>query len=315
MGGNGGSMIRVDDLRKAYGQTLAVDGISFQARPGEIFGLLGPNGAGKTTTISIISGLLSPTSGSVLVDGRAMSPTAAEVKRVMGVVPQEIALYDELTARENLSFWGGLYGLSGSRQRSRVEEVLSLIGLSERADQRVKTFSGGMKRRLNLGLGLVHEPKVILLDEPTVGVDPQARINILEVIRQVAAAGKTVLYTTHYMQEAEELCQRLAIMDHGKILAEGSVDELKRMVGEGEIVTVQGRFTAEEMRRSLDGNGAVRIVSLEDNQAMLAVQEEHGSARLLQDLLARSLSIEEIAVRQPSLEQVFIKLTGRELRD
>jgi ABC-2 type transport system ATP-binding protein len=251
----------------------------------------------------------------VLVDGRAMSPTAAEVKRVMGVVPQEIALYDELTARENLSFWGGLYGLSGSRQRSRVEEVLSLIGLSERADQRVKTFSGGMKRRLNLGLGLVHEPKVILLDEPTVGVDPQARINILEVIRQVAAAGKTVLYTTHYMQEAEELCQRLAIMDHGKILAEGSVDELKRMVGEGEIVTVQGRFTVEEMRRSLDGNGAVRIVSLEDNQAMLAVQEEHGSARLLQDLLARSLSIEEIAVRQPSLEQVFIKLTGRELRD
>ncbi len=315
MGGTGGSMIRVEELRKSYGRTLAVDGISFQARPGEIFGLLGPNGAGKTTTISILSGLLAPTAGSVTVDGRPMSPTAAAVKRTMGIVPQEIALYDELNARENLSFWGGLYGLSGSRLRGRVDEVLALIGLTDRAGDRVKTFSGGMKRRLNLGLGLVHEPTVLLLDEPTVGVDPQARINILEVIRQVAASGKTVLYTTHYMQEAEELCQRLAIMDHGRILAEGSVEELKRMVGEGEIVTVRGRFSAEEMRRSLDGNVDVRAVSLEDHQAMLAVQGGCGSTRVLQDLLARSLAIEEIAVRQPSLEQVFIKLTGRELRD
>ncbi len=315
MGGTGGSMIRVEELRKSYGRTLAVDGISFQARPGEIFGLLGPNGAGKTTTISILSGLLAPTAGSVTVDGRPMSPTAAAVKRTMGIVPQEIALYDELNARENLSFWGGLYGLSGSRLRGRVDEVLALIGLTDRAGDRVKTFSGGMKRRLNLGLGLVHEPTVLLLDEPTVGVDPQARINILEVIRQVAASGKTVLYTTHYMQEAEELCQRLAIMDHGRILAEGSVEELKRMVGEGEIVTVRGRFSAEEMRRSLDGNVDVRAVSLEDHQAMLAVQGGRGSTRVLQDLLARSLAIEEIAVRQPSLEQVFIKLTGRELRD
>ncbi len=315
MGGTGGSMIRVEELRKSYGRTLAVDGISFQARPGEIFGLLGPNGAGKTTTISILSGLLAPTAGSVTVDGRPMSPTAAAVKRTMGIVPQEIALYDELNARENLSFWGGLYGLSGSRLRGRVDEVLALIGLTDGAGDRVKTFSGGMKRRLNLGLGLVHEPTVLLLDEPTVGVDPQARINILEVIRQVAASGKTVLYTTHYMQEAEELCQRLAIMDHGRILAEGSVEELKRMVGEGEIVTVRGRFSAEEMRRSLDGNVDVRAVSLEDHQAMLAVQGGRGSTRVLQDLLARSLAIEEIAVRQPSLEQVFIKLTGRELRD
>ncbi len=315
MGGTGGSMIRVEELRKSYGRTLAVDGISFQARPGEIFGLLGPNGAGKTTTISILSGLLAPTAGSVTVDGRPMSPTAAAVKRTMGIVPQEIALYDELNARENLSFWGGLYGLSGSRLRGRVDQVLALIGLTDRAGDRVKTFSGGMKRRLNLGLGLVHEPTVLLLDEPTVGVDPQARINILEVIRQVAASGKTVLYTTHYMQEAEELCQRLAIMDHGRILAEGSVEELKRMVGEGEIVTVRGRFSAEEMRRSLDGNVDVRAVSLEDHQAMLAVQGGRGSTRVLQDLLARSLAIEEIAVRQPSLEQVFIKLTGRELRD
>jgi len=308
-------MIRVEELHKSYGQTMAVDGISFEARPGEIYGLLGPNGAGKTTTISIISGLLKADKGAVLVDGRPMSPGAAEVKKQMGVVPQEVALYDELTARENLSFWGGLYGLRGSRLKERVNEVLKLIGLLDRAGDRVKTYSGGMKRRLNLGVGLVHEPQVILLDEPTVGVDPQARIGILDVIRELAGRGRTVLYTTHYMQEAEELCHRLGIMDHGRILAEGSVAELKKMVGEGEVVTVQGSFTAEEMRLSLDGNAAVHAVSLEDNQAMLSVRGDSSSTRLLQDLLGRSLAIEEISVREPSLEQVFIKLTGRELRD
>jgi ABC-2 type transport system ATP-binding protein len=308
-------MIRVDELHKSYGQTVAVDGISFEARPGEIYGLLGPNGAGKTTTISIISGLLKADKGTVLVDGNPMSPSAAEVKKQMGVVPQEIALYDELTAREHLSFWGGLYGLGGSGLKERVKEVLARIGLLDRAGDRVKTYSGGMKRRLNLGVGLIHEPQVILLDEPTVGVDPQARIGILDVIRELAKRGRTVLYTTHYMQEAEELCHRLGIMDHGKILAEGSVAELKKMVGEGEVVTVQGGFTAEEMRRALDGNAAVRAVSLEDSQAMLSVRGDSSSTRILQDLLGRSLAIEEISVREPSLEQVFIKLTGRELRD
>jgi ABC-2 type transport system ATP-binding protein len=308
-------MIRVENLRKLYGQTVAVDGITFEARPGEIFGLLGPNGAGKTTTISVISGLLEPGQGSVLVNGRPITPTAAEVKKCMGVVPQEVALYEDLTARENLAFWGGLYGLGGARLRQRVDEVLDRIGLSERAGEPVKTFSGGMKRRLNLGLGLVHEPAVILLDEPTVGVDPQARINILEVIRELARRGRTVLYTTHYMQEAEELCDRLAIMDHGRILAEGTVAELKRMVGEGEVVTVLGGFTAEEMRRALDGNAAVHAVSLADSQAMLSIRSDANSTRLLQDLLGRALAIESIAVREPSLEQVFIKLTGRELRD
>jgi ABC-2 type transport system ATP-binding protein len=308
-------MIRVEELHKSYGQTVAVDGISFEARPGEIYGLLGPNGAGKTTTISIISGLLKADKGAVLVDGRPMSPSAADVKKQMGVVPQEVALYDELSARENLSFWGGLYGLGGSHLKERVNEILTRVGLLDRAGDRVKTYSGGMKRRLNLGVGLIHEPQVILLDEPTVGVDPQARIGILDVIRELAKRGRTVLYTTHYMQEAEELCHRLGIMDHGKILAEGSVAELKKMVGEGEVVTVQGGFTAEEMRRALDGNAAIQAVSLEDNQAMLSVRGDSSSTRVLQDLLGRSLAIEEISVREPSLEQVFIKLTGRELRD
>ncbi|MCZ6601103.1 MAG: ABC transporter ATP-binding protein [Acidobacteria bacterium] len=308
-------MIRVDDLKKNYGQHVAVDGISFQAAKGEIFGLLGPNGAGKTTTISIISGLLEATSGTVTVDGRTMSPTASSVKKVMGVVPQETALYEELTARENLRFWGGLYDMSGSRLKKRVGEVLELIGLIDRSDDAVKTYSGGMKRRLNLGLGLVHEPRLLLLDEPTVGVDPQARLSILDVIREAARNGTTVLYTTHYMQEAEELCQRLAILDHGKILAEGTVDELKKMVGEGEIVTVRGSFTAQQMHRALEGHPHVHAVSLEDHQAMLSVAGDGGTARLLQDLLGQDLEVNGVNVQPPSLEQVFIKLTGRELRD
>ncbi|MCZ6649729.1 MAG: ABC transporter ATP-binding protein [Acidobacteria bacterium] len=308
-------MIRVDDLKKTYGQHVAVDGISFQAAKGEIFGLLGPNGAGKTTTISIISGLLEATSGTVTVDGRTMSPTASSVKKVMGVVPQETALYEELTARENLRFWGGLYDMSGSRLKKRVGEVLELIGLIDRSDDAVKTYSGGMKRRLNLGLGLVHEPRLLLLDEPTVGVDPQARLSILDVIREAARNGTTVLYTTHYMQEAEELCQRLAILDHGKILAEGTVDELKKMVGEGEIVTVRGSFTAQQMHQALEGHPHVHAVSLEDHQAMLSVAGDGGTARLLQDLLGQDLEVNGVNVQPPSLEQVFIKLTGRELRD
>ncbi|MFQ5670636.1 MAG: ATP-binding cassette domain-containing protein [Acidobacteriota bacterium] len=308
-------MIRVENLRKVYGTHVAVDDVSFEARPGEIFGLLGPNGAGKTTTISVLAGLLKASGGTVLVDGRPMSPRATAVKMIMGVVPQEVALYQELTARENLSFWGGLYGLGRAALRRRVGIILERTGLAERADDRVKTYSGGMKRRLNLGVGLVHQPKVLLLDEPTVGVDPQARINILDVIREISRQGATVLYTTHYMGEAEELCHRLAVLDHGRILAEGSVAELKKMVGEGEVITVKGQFSAEEMRRSLDGFDGVRAVSLADHQAMLSVQGEGGTARLLQGLLGRSLAIEQVAVREPSLEQVFLKLTGRELRD
>ncbi len=308
-------MLQVDSLRKTYGQHLAVDDISFSAAKGEVFGLLGPNGAGKTTSISIISGLLEATSGSVSVNGQAMGPDAAAARRQMGVVPQEIALYEDLSARENLAFWAGLYGLSGGRLKRRVDEVLEKVGLNSRAGDAVKTYSGGMKRRLNLGLGLVHEPALLLLDEPTVGVDPQARLNIVDVIRDVAAQGTTVLYTTHYMQEAEELCHRLAIMDHGRILATGTVSELKEMAGEGEIVMVRGRFKAEAMRRAVDAHPTARTVQLEEGHAMLEVAGKGASASLLQELLALDLDVDGISVRPPSLEQVFIKLTGRELRD
>lgn len=202
-----------------------------------------------------------------------------------------------------------------SALKARVDAVLGQVGLSERASDRVKTYSGGMKRRLNLALGLIHEPKVVLLDEPTVGVDPQARINILEVIRDLARAGRTVLYTTHYLEEAETLCDRIAIMDHGRLLAEGTVAELKRMVGEGDVLTLRGGFTADDLRRCLDGRADVRAVSLDDNQAMLSIAGGRRVPEVLQGLFSAGIAVEEVAVRAPSLEQVFIKLTGRELRD
>ncbi len=216
-------MIQIDRLRKCYGDLVAVDDVSFEVRDGEIFGLLGPNGAGKTTTINMICGVLRPDSGRVLVDDRDIWLHPKAVKQNLGVVPQEIAVYEDLTARDNLSFWGSLYGLTGSELGNRIDESLSRVGLAERGGDKVKTFSGGMKRRLNLCMGLLHRPKFLLLDEPTVGIDPQARLNILDVIGEVAAAGTTVLYTTHYMDEAEQLCDRIAIIDHGKILALGTL--------------------------------------------------------------------------------------------
>lgn len=211
-------------------------------------------------------------------------------------------------------FWGGLYGLSGGALTSGVDRVLGQIGLTDRAGDAAKTYSGGMKRRLNLGLALIHEPRVLLLDEPTVGVDPQARINILEVIRQAVKDGATVLYTTHYMQEAEELCDRIAIMDHGKILAEDTVSGLKRLVGEGEVLTLQGSFSAGDLMQAVQGRANAQPITVDDGHAILSVRGG-GAPRLLQELLSQDLDIEEISVKEPSLEQVFIKLTGRELRD
>lgn len=212
-------MLEVNDLSKSFGDLRAVNHLSFGCKSGEIFGLLGPNGAGKTTTISMIAGLLPPDAGKIHVDGLDITHNPAEVKRRLGVVPQEIALYEDLTARENLDFWAGIYGLSGKALASRRDELLETVGLADRATDRVREFSGGMKRRLNLALGLVHTPKLVLLDEPTAGIDPQARLNILTVVRQLVEQGASVLYTTHYLEEAESLCDRLAIMDKGVVLA------------------------------------------------------------------------------------------------
>ena len=228
------AIIQLNQLARRYGDALAVKGLTFDILEGEIFSLLGPNGAGKTTTISMLSTILSPTSGDAVIDGHSIRTRSDAVRNVIGIVPQEIALYDDLTAAENLGFWGRMYGLSGATLRERVGEALDQIGLTKKADQRVGAFSGGMKRRVNIAAGLLHRPRVLILDEPTVGVDPQSRRAILDWVKALNRQGMTVLYTTHYMEEAEELSNRIGIIDHGELIALGTLEELIRKVGQRE---------------------------------------------------------------------------------
>ena len=309
-------MFQVTGLVKSYGTLRAVDGVSFEVAKGELFGLLGPNGAGKTTTMSMLSGLLAPDEGRILFDGKDLASEPLAVKAQLGVVPQETALYDVLSARENLRFWGGLYGLSGKSLETAVDRVLEQIGLADRAKEPVKQFSGGMKRRFNLGLGLVHGPRAVLMDEPTVGIDPQARLNILEAVRAVAASGTTVIYTTHYLEEAEDLCDRIAIMDHGKILAEGTLDELIRRVGGREVVTVRGDFSGETLVGALGDLHGAQVTSEDGGKVVLTVEGSgRGGVELLGRILASGLALEGVTIEPPSLNTLFLNLTGRELRD
>ena len=305
-------MIEVHDIRKSFGDVQALGGLSFTVREGEIYGFLGPNGAGKTTAISIISGLLAADSGTVTISGMDIRRQGRSIRKLLGVIPQEIALYEELTARENLHFWGSLYGLSGRKLRAAADRVLDMVGLTERADDAVRQYSGGMKRRINLCIGLIHSPRIILLDEPTLGIDPQARLTILDIINGEVSKGKTVIYTTHYMEEAEKLCQRIAIIDRGEILAEGSLQELTRIAGEEDLVSITGAFTAERVRGLLEG---VKVEHLEEGSLRVLVSEATAISRLLERLFAAGVSVEEVSIKEPSLESVFIKLTGREIRD
>jgi len=309
-------LIQIDGLRKTYDSLVAVDGVSFDVHDGEVFGLLGPNGAGKTTMINMICGVLQPDGGRVLVDNRDIWVEPKKVKQDLGVVPQEISVYEDLNARDNLSFWGSLYGLSGSDLADRIDESLSRVGLAERAGDKVKTFSGGMKRRLNLCMGLIHQPKFLLLDEPTVGIDPQARLNILDVIKEVAQAGTTVLYTTHYMDEAEQLCDRIAIIDHGRILALGTLAELTTRAGEAEVLRLSGDFSSQLSREGLHGIGGVRVLRSDDTSAVLSIDPEGpGLLAVLPEVLEGDLTVDDVSIQRPNLQSVFIALTGRELRD
>jgi ABC-2 type transport system ATP-binding protein len=309
-------MIQVSHLGKRYGELTAVDDVSFTAEKGAIFGLLGPNGAGKSTTIGCISQLLTPSSGRITVLGHDVVTAGLAARRELGIVPQELALYEDLTARENLAYWGAAYGVGRTALKTRVLELLERLGLADRSREPVKRFSGGMKRRLNFGCGIVHQPKVLLLDEPTVGVDPQSRVRLLDLVREEAAAGACVLYTTHYMEEAQDLCDRLAIIDHGRLLAMGTLDELRRMIGERDVVRLTGKFDPETARRALEHADGVEVVSADERTLRLAVE---GASRKLPAILAGIESaggeLFETSLSQPSLESLFIKLTGRELRE
>lgn len=309
-------MIEVEQLSKSYGDTVAVERVSFRAEPGRIFGLLGPNGAGKSTTIGCISGLLAPTSGRVRVLSHDVVTDGKRARAALGVVPQELALYPDLSARENLEYWGGAYGLRGRALAERVDLVLERTGLADRAKEPVKRFSGGMQRRLNFGCGVVHRPRVLLLDEPTVGIDPQSRVRLLELVREEADAGTCVLYTTHYMEEAESLCDRLAIVDHGRCIAEGTLAELRALLGERDLLRLAGSFEPTAARAALAEAADLEVVQAETEQLTLSLR---GAGRRLPELfeaLARAgCEIRETTLTQPSLESLFIELTGKELRE
>ncbi len=308
-------MIHVEDLQKTYGSLRAVDGISFEVPEGQLFGFLGPNGAGKTTTLSMVSGLLKPDSGRVSIAGMDVWSEPKKAKRILGLVPQDLALYEELSARENLMFWGSLFDLPKAQLKANIDLWLDRVGLADRAKEAVSKFSGGMKRRLNLAIGLVHNPKVVLLDEPTVGIDPQARNNILDIIRQIAKEGTTILFTTHHLEEAEALCDRIAIMDHGRILETGSIEELAKVVGDGDVVTVNGPFTATKFRSVLEDED-VNILSTTEHTGTVSLNpDQMNIVTLLTKLGAGGIEIRDVSIQKPSLESVFLKLTGRELRD
>jgi ABC-2 type transport system ATP-binding protein len=309
-------MIEVCELRKRYGELTAVDGISFTATEGRVFGLLGPNGAGKSTTIGCISGLLKPSSGHVKVLGHDVQRAPRAARQTLGVVPQELALYEDLSARENLDFWGAAYGLTGAERKRRVDEVLESVGLYDRAEEPSKQFSGGMKRRLNFGCGIVHQPKVLLLDEPTVGVDPQSRERLLELVREQLGSGTCVLYTTHYMQEAELLCDELAIIDHGHVVASGSLDELRGQMGEKDLLRIKGQFDVAAIEGIFGQDPGIELISASQDTLQLAMTMAGSQLPMVFERIAgASGQVRETTVTRPSLESLFIKLTGRELRD
>ncbi len=314
-------MLSVENLVKQYGDFTAVENVSFSASKGTVFGLLGPNGAGKSTTINCISGLLNPTSGHVSVDGADIVKEGKKAKRSLGVVPQELALYEDLPAAENLVYWGKAYGLRGSVLEARVQEVLGHIGLADRAKDLPKTFSGGMKRRLNFGCGIVHKPGVLLLDEPTVGVDPQSRQRLFEMVEAERDAGACVLYTTHYMEEAERLCDSLAIIDHGKLIAQGTVAELKSKLNTRDVLQLNGDFPdagIKDVVATLSARGMhdLELIAQEDGSVTLTLTS--ASQHLPEIFAAISSmggSVTETSLRSPNLETLFLLLTGKELRE
>jgi len=309
-------MLEIKNLTKSFGDILALDRFSLELGKGEVLGLLGPNGAGKTTLISILAGTLGDFSGGVTFLGRDLFADRS-LKNRMGVVPQDMAFYDELSAMDNLMFWGGLYDVPRPELKRRAAELLELVELAGRAKEPVKNFSGGMKRRLNTAIGLLHRPDLLLLDEPTVGIDVQAKVSILDIIRGVGASGTAVIFTTHQLAEVETTCSRIAIMDRGRILAQGSLDELVRIVGERDVVEIVGEFAAAPFSEALQGlaGDRVELLSAADGLASLAVADTEEIPRIMDRLFRHKLAVTDMKIKSPSLETVFLKLTGRNLRD
>ncbi|PYZ94999.1 export ABC transporter ATP-binding protein [Salipaludibacillus keqinensis] len=310
-------MLETEELRKVYKGKVAVNGVNLFLERGESVGLLGPNGAGKSTTISMIASLVSPTEGDVRLNGKSVLKNPNTIREVLGIVPQEIALYPELTAYENLKFFGRIYGLKGKKLESRVQEVLSLLGLSDRQKDIVNTYSGGMKRRINIGAALLHNPEILIMDEPTVGIDPQSRSYILDMVRQLNEEKEiTVLYTSHYMEEVERLCDRVYVMDHGQVIASGTKNELKSILSSEEAILIELDREYPSLTRELKGDETI-LQTLETNKGLKLIVPK--GSRLLGKVFhiaeRHEAQVINISVQEPTLEDVFLHLTGRKLRD
>jgi ABC-2 type transport system ATP-binding protein len=309
-------LIKAVGIKKYYKKVRAVDGIDLEVREGEILGILGPNGAGKSTAISVISSLIKPDGGDVLFKGQSILKNPGDLRRVMGIVPQDVALYPDLSSAENLKFFGKLYGLRGEKLKTRMQEVLDLLELNGRAKDAVKNYSGGMKRRVNIGAALLHHPEVLIMDEPTVGIDPQSRSHILDTVKTLNKKGMTIIYTSHYMEEVEHLCDRIYVMDHGKIIASGTKEDLKNLMGGDDIVSLKTDIASEGFLKDLRGNLKVRNVDQKDGSITLMVQKD---CDILSDIFEAAskngVKLKSLDIKTPTLEDVFLYLTGRGLRD
>lgn len=309
-------LIKIENLVKEYDKNTAVKGLSFEINKGEVFGLLGPNGAGKSTTISMLSGLLKPTKGKILIDGKDTLKYPMLAKNAIGLVPQDIALYPTLTAKENLYFWGRMYNLSGKLLKERVSEVLEIANLEDRKNETIKSYSGGMKRRINIAAALLHHPQILIMDEPTVGIDPQSRNHILESVKKLNSEGMTIIYTSHYMEEIEYLCTRIGIVDHGKLIAIGEKDELKKSVAKQDKIEIEiSQINPHILEKAKEISG-VKSLDINDNKIIINSCGNKNILSSLLDLFSKmNAKILSIKVDEPNLESVFLNLTGRALRD
>jgi len=311
-------VLKVSQLTKRFRDFEAVKNVSFSVQKGESFGLLGPNGAGKTTTIQMISGLFPPSSGAIDIAGIDMVRHPKQGQALLGIVPQEIALYQTMSARENLSFWGRMYGLRGNHLQKRINEVLEIIGLTDRAREKVETFSGGMKRRVNIGAAILHNPELLIMDEPTVGIDPQSRSHILETVKQLNAEGMTVIYTSHYMEEVEYLCEKIGIMDQGEFITSGTISELRETIGDRSriVMNFSRALNLEKIKTILSPSIPEKDLSLNhDELAIFHKEPQKVLSELIQSVTGAGFEITSVEVVEPNLESVFLHLTGRSLRD
>ncbi|WP_370042918.1 ABC transporter ATP-binding protein [Lysinibacillus sp. RC79] len=308
-------MLEIKNLTKSFTNVNIISDLTLNIKRGEVYGLIGPNGAGKTTLISIICGLIKPTKGSITFDGENILGDNAKLKKLLGIVPQDIALYSALSAKDNLLFWGRMYNLSGEELKERVAECLKLVGLDDRANEKISTFSGGMKRRINIAAAILHEPELLIMDEPTVGIDPQSRNHILETIKQLNSNGMTVIYTSHYMEEVEYLCDRIGIIDHGKLIVQGTIKEVILQIGNESKVF----FSLQNYNEGLLGGitqTVPGIVEIESNKLMISTENVHQTLiEILEAVRNLEESLATIDILYPNLETCFLQITGKSLRD